>query len=174
MSPVRRAIIEDMPTHLLAEPLEWFFAEHFRHRQCCALIEEVAASVVFDGERITKIVDFLRHDLPLHVIDEEEDLFPLLRRRCQPEDELEKILGVLSAEHRDDVDTAARVREHLEACLETRSAPGLDADKRKAMQAFATQERRHLGLENAVVLPIARLRLSPSDLATLSRRLAHT
>lgn len=172
MSPVRRTDIEDMPTHLLSEPLEWFFAEHFRHRQLCELIDQIAAAVVFDGERITRVLEFLRNDLPLHVIDEEEDLFPLLRRRCAPEDELEVVLGRLSAEHRSDVDAARVVRLHLEHCLEQRRAPGLDPDKRKAMQAFASQERRHLGLENAVVLPIARLRLTAADLANLSRRLA--
>ncbi|HEY9216477.1 MAG TPA: hemerythrin domain-containing protein [Phenylobacterium sp.] len=172
MSPVRKANIEDMPLPLLAEPLEWFFAEHFRHRQLCDMIDEAAASVVFDGERISRIVDFLRHDLALHVIDEEEDLFPLLRRRCKPEDELERILGVLSAEHRIDVDFARTVRTHLERCLEQQSAPGLDPQVRKAMTEFASQERRHLGLENAVVLPIARLRLTKRDLDTLGRRLA--
>lgn len=62
----------------MAEPLEWFFAEHFRHRQLCGMIDEVAAALAFDGARIAKIVDFLRYDLALHVIDEEEDLFPLL------------------------------------------------------------------------------------------------
>lgn len=172
MSPSRRTEIEDPPTDLMAEPLEWFFAEHFRHRQLCGMIDEVAAAVAFDGERISKIVDFLRYDLALHVIDEEEDLFPLLRRRCLPEDELEHVLGVLSAEHHRDVDAARTVRTHLEHCLEHRLAPGLDPVKRRSMNAFATQERRHIGLENAIVLPIARLRLTKWDLKTLGRRLA--
>src|SRR5690606_25217194 len=114
MNPVRRTDIEEMPRHLLTEPLEWFFAEHFRHRQLCDLIDEVAAANVFDGERITKIVEFLRSDMPLHFIDEEEDLFPLLRRRCLPEDELEVVLGRLSAEHRNDIESAKVVRMHLE------------------------------------------------------------
>ena len=32
MSQVRRTGIEDMPTHLPAEPLEWVFAGRFGHR----------------------------------------------------------------------------------------------------------------------------------------------
>lgn len=164
--------LEDMPTDLFATPLDWFFAEHYRHRQLCQLVDEVAAATVFDGERISRIVDFLRHDLPLHIIDEEEDLFPLLRRRCLPEDDLEPVLGMLSAEHRSDEDTARTVRTHLEASLDRQVAPGLDPAKKRAMTDFAAQERRHLGLENAVVLPIARLRLSAEDLAGLGRRLA--
>lgn len=166
------AEIEDIPLELLDEPLNWFFAEHYRHRQLCRMIDEVAVAVVFDAERITKIIDFLRYDLPLHVIDEEEDLFPLLRRRSLPEDELDQVLGVLSAEHKADIDHARAVRSLLEASLEARAAPGLDGAKRKALNDFAAQERHHLALENAVVLPIARLRLSEEDLAGMSRRLA--
>lgn len=164
--------IEAIPLHLLAEPIAWFFAEHYRHRQACKLIEDVAAAMVFDRQRLVELVDFLEHDLPLHVIDEEEDFFPLLRRRCEPEDDVERVLGMLSAEHRNDVVQAHAVRDHLRACLVSARAPGLDPAQRRAMIAFATQERRHLGLENAIVLPIARLRLSQDDLTTLGRRLA--
>ncbi|KQY26468.1 cation-binding protein [Caulobacter sp. Root1455] len=164
--------IESIPPRLLAEPIEWFFAEHYRHRQACKMIEEVAAAMVFDRPRVIELIVFLDQDLPLHVIDEEEDFFPLLRRRCEPGDDVERVLGMLSAEHRADVVQASAVRDHLLACLETERAPGLDATQRKAMIAFAAQERRHLGLENAIVLPIARLRLAPEDLTTLGRRLA--
>ncbi|CAN7372991.1 hemerythrin domain-containing protein [Caulobacter sp. LjRoot300] len=163
--------IEAMPLHLLAEPIEWFFAEHCRHRQACKMIEEVAAAMVFDGPRLAELIGFLDHDLPLHVIEEEEDFFPLLRRRCEAGDDVERVLGMLSAEHRADVVRAGAVREYLQACLERQCAPGLDPAQHKAMIAFAVQERRHLGLENAIVLPIARLRLTPEDLLALGRRL---
>ena len=164
--------IEEVPLELLAEPLDWFFAEHFRHRQLCQMIDEVCATTVFDGDRIAKVVAFLSHDLALHVIDEEEDFFPLLRRRCRPEDEVERVLGMLSAEHRADMNKASQVSELLKACLLKQTAPGLDPVRRKILSEFASQERRHLGLENAVILPIARLRLDAEDLATLGRRLA--
>lgn len=164
--------IEDIPRELMAEPLDWFFAEHFRHRQFCRLMNEVAAAHVFDGERITRLVEFLRNDLPLHIIDEEQDLFPLLRRRVLPEDEVEQALGMLSAEHKADAMAAQQVRDCLEACLARQAAPGMDPVSRKVLQGFATQELRHLALENAVILPIARLRLSPQDLESMSRRLA--
>lgn len=164
--------IEDIPRELMAEPLDWFFAEHFRHRQFCRLMNEVAAAHVFDGERITQLVEFLRSDLPLHIIDEEQDLFPLLRRRVLPEDEVEQALGMLSAEHKADALLAHEVRDCLEDCLARQRATGMDPAMRKALQGFATQELRHLALENAVILPIARLRLSPQDLERMSRRLA--
>lgn len=164
--------IEDIPQDLMKDPLDWFFAEHHRQRQFYRLVNDVAAATVFDGGRVTRLLDFLRHDLALHVIDEEEDLFPLLRRRSLPEDEMEQVLDLLSTEHRSDMTQAQTLRDHLEACLLERKAPGLEPGVRKVMQDFATQALRHLALENAVVLPIARLRLSPEDLVAMGRRLA--
>jgi iron-sulfur cluster repair protein YtfE (RIC family) len=170
--PTREPDIEEIPPELMLEPLNWLFAEHYRHRQLCRAIDRLATPGAYDGDRIGRVLAFLREDLPLHVIDEEEDLFPLLRRRSEPGDELETVLGVLSAEHRADIDKAANVCRHLEAAREARRAPGHDPDARKALTEFAAQERRHVALENAVVLPIARLRLSEGDLRTLSQRLA--
>ncbi|MFZ5729685.1 MAG: hemerythrin domain-containing protein [Pseudomonadota bacterium] len=172
MASAPLADIEEIPRELLREPLEWFFAEHYRHRQLCRLVEEVAAASAFAAEPITRILDFIRYDLALHVIDEEEDLFPLLRRRALPEDEIENALGRLSAEHRADVAHAEAVRTRLEACLSACKAPGLDPQAKSTLVTFARHELRHLALENAVVLPIARLRLSTEDLLALSRRLA--
>ncbi|RAK66271.1 hemerythrin domain-containing protein [Phenylobacterium kunshanense] len=172
MAEPRTTEIEDMPTELMTEPLDWFFAEHYRHRQFCRLVNEVALAHVFDGERVSLLVNFLRYDLPLHIIDEEQDLFPLLRRRALPEDDVENVLGLLSAEHKADAIQAAEVRRILEASLEQQTAPGMEPAARKALQAFAAQELRHLALENAVVLPIARLRLTAKDLTGMSRRLA--
>lgn len=168
----RTPFIEPMPQALLHEPLDWLFAEHFRHRQLCDLIDRVARAPTVLVEEIEEILAFLRFELPLHVIDEEEDLFPLLRRRCLPEDEVDKALGVLSAEHKVDILHAARLRTFLETALERRRAPGQDPDARRAMTVFADNERRHIALENAVILPIARRRLQPRDLRDLSLRLA--
>lgn len=164
--------IDPVPTDLLTQPLDWFFAEHYRHRQFCTLITALASEPRFDGPSLTLVVEFIRNDLALHIIDEEEDLFPLLRRRALPEDEIEPALGRLSTEHRADMAHAQSVKAHLQACLEARRAPSADPAVCKAMRDFAAQELRHLALENAIVLPIARLRLSEADLTGLSRRLA--
>ncbi|MFZ5671116.1 MAG: hemerythrin domain-containing protein [Pseudomonadota bacterium] len=172
MGAARLEDLDDVLVDLIAQPLDWFFAEHYRHRQFCALVSDLAAAPAFDGERLTRIVDFLRHDLLLHFIDEEEDLFPLLRRRALPEDDIEAALGRLSAEHRADVAQAEIVRGALEICLAERRPPSSDPALRKDLRDFAAHELRHLALENAVVLPIARLRLTERDLAGLSRRLA--
>lgn len=166
------AFIEPMPLEMISEPLEWLFAEHFRHRQWCKLIERLARSGAWDGAALEAAIDFLRNDMPLHILDEEEDLFPLLRRRAQPEDDIERILGILSADHRIDLDRVAHLLQGLTRARDSQKAPGLDGDLRALMLDFVAMERRHVALENAIVIPLARLRLRLSDLSALSRRLA--
>ncbi|MBL8556209.1 MAG: hemerythrin domain-containing protein [Phenylobacterium sp.] len=164
--------IAPAPLEHLARPLEWFTAEHRRHREFCRRLTDAARTVTFDGPALAALAGFIRHDLTLHVLEEEEDLFPFLRRRARPEDAIDEALDRLSAEHRADEVSAQVVLAHLDACLEARTAPGAGAGARQALVDFASRELRHLALENAVVLPIARLRLSPGDLRKLSRKLA--
>lgn len=164
--------IESLPPELVHEPLNWLFAEHYRHRQLCKIIEHIARSEAFDADRIVAALRFLRQDMPLHVLDEEEDLFPLMRRRAQPDDDLERILGDLGADHHADAERVQFLIEGLEAALNRKTAPASDAGLRPLLLIFVAHERRHVALENAIVLPIARLRLTPEDLRALSRRLA--
>lgn len=166
------AWIEPLPPELVHEPLNWLFAEHYRHRQLCQLIERVGAATILLREEAGEILAFLRHDMPLHIIDEEDDLFPLLRRRCLLADELDVVLGALSAEHHDDLERARDLITALERALGGGGAPGYDRETRRLFTDFALHERRHIALENAVVLPIARLRLTAADLRSLSVRLA--
>ena len=164
--------IEPLPAELVHEPLNWLFAEHYRHRQLCRLIERVGTATVLLREETEEILTFLRQDMALHIIDEEEDLVPLLRRRCLPEDELGPLLGSLSAEHRDDMEQTRVLTTLLEQALAEGRPPGHDLETRRLFTDFALHERRHIALENAIILPIARLRLTPGDLRALSTRMA--
>lgn len=172
MSFTIEAEVESIPLNLLSDPLNWLFAEHYRHRQLCGLIDRVVGAVVFDAATIARARDFLMNEMPLHVIDEEEDLFPLLRRRSKPADEIDRILDLLAGEHRQDVASASRIQAHLDAALAAGRVAGLDPDVRRASAAFTAQQRRHIALENAVLLPLARIRLRPADVAALGARLA--
>ncbi len=58
------------------------------------------------------------------------------------------------------------VRATLAGCLDTGS--DLSAEERELLARFAGHVRRHLVAENAILLPIARTRLTRADLATLS------
>lgn len=157
---------------LLSAPLDFFSAEHTRQRQLCGVLDRLATADSLDPALIEPVLDYLRHDLPLHVRDEEEGLFPLMRRRCRPEDEIEPVLTKLSAEHVAHCGLARRVVRGLERAL----AEGRSLDSyrglRKALCDYARGDRRHLALENAVVLPLARRRLRVRDLEVLSAGMA--
>lgn len=168
----KRAQVAGTPVDLLSDPIGWFFAEHQRHRKFCDLMQRAAMAPAFDEEVLGWLLDFVVHELALHVLDEEEDLFPLMRARAQPEDDIENLLNRLSGEHAKDLTRAAAVRHHLQACLRQKTPINRNNVRRRALEAFATQERSHLALENAVALPIARRRLTERDLLELSSRLA--
>jgi hemerythrin-like domain-containing protein len=161
-------LIEPAPPALLSDPLGFFFAEHFRQRRLCNLMEQLANAAALDRDLTSGILAFLQDDMVLHVQDEEEDLFPLMRRRCPPEDEIERVLSALTAEHAGDRHLSGLVVEGLQTALADGRPPSAYAGLREAMVDFARNERRHLALENSVVLPLARLRLTEDDLATLS------
>ncbi len=171
MAP-NRAHVAETPDALLSDPIAWFFAEHHRHRQFCDLMQRTSIATNYDEGLLRWLLDFVVHELALHVLDEEEDLFPLMLARARPEDELEKVLKLLSGEHAKDLTRAASVRRHLETCLRQEVPISRSNVRRRSLESFAVQERGHLALENAVVLPIARLRLTERDLVELSNRLA--
>jgi hemerythrin-like domain-containing protein len=163
--------IEPASSALLSDPLDFFFAEHFRQRKVCNCLERLATIKALDVTLATELLGFLRRDMALHVQDEEEDLFPLMRLRCSLEDGIERVIAALSAEHAGDRHLADIVITGLESALADGPLPAADPELRDAMIDFARNERRHLALENSVVLPLARLRLTAADLAELSARL---
>jgi hemerythrin-like domain-containing protein len=165
-------LIEATPDDLLRQPLEFLFAEHFRHRQLCRILDHLAESTSLDVALMARADDFIRYDLALHVIDEEEDLFPLLRRRCPPEDDIDRVLSRLSADHQEDAEQARLVRRYLSEAMGERLAPMRLPGASPALMRFAGTQRSHIALENAIIMPIARARLTPLDLQNLARRLS--
>lgn len=158
-----------LPAEQLASPLDYVFADHFRQRTLCWVIDRIADAEERDEECIGAVLHFLREEFGPHVIDEEEDLFPLLRRRAEPDDRIEEVLGELSQEHAADKLDAEAIVEGL---LETTGRSCFTKGFRDLLHRFAANERHHLIVENAIVLPLARVRLTIDDLRNLGRRMA--
>jgi hemerythrin-like domain-containing protein len=156
---------------LLSDPLGYIHADHFRHRELCRAAEELADAALYDAALGEAVAAFLDRDMAVHVIDEEEDLFPLLRRRAAAADGIEKVLGLLSGEHAADEMLAKQIVNGLLRAAR-KPAETLDRALKNALRTFADRERRHLTVENAIVLPLAAKRLSRADLNGLSRRMA--
>lgn len=146
-------------------PLDLLYQDHLREREVCALIDRLAQGLPRSNDRPASALDFLRRELPVHLRNEEEDLFPLLRLRCEAEDDIDRALSKLESDHRAIEQATARALRLL-ARLETNPA-ALDEEEQLCLLAFTTAARRHLIFENAIVLPLARARLTADDLQTL-------
>lgn len=154
---------------LLGKPLEFVHEDHLRERQICTMLDDIAQSATPSPEKASEALGFLTTELPLHLKDEEEDLFPLLRRSCEPEDEISKVISRLLSDHLHAAEDTPPVIAILENLV--RGTYSLNEDDRAKLKAFVGQSRRHLILENAIILPFARLRLTERDLDTLHIRM---
>jgi hemerythrin-like domain-containing protein len=145
-------------------PIEAMYEEHFNQRQLCADMELLAATTHARPELARWILVNLCRDLPTHFDDEEKGLFPRLRARALPEDELDKTLNRLAREH-EIAEAAFALLVPALACMADGALPA--PEDRDALCRLAASERRHLIVENAILLPLARLRLTDQDKSAL-------
>lgn len=163
-------IAKQPPVGLLADPLSYILADHGRQRAACAALLDMAAGGRASRTSAEIVSTFLKHDLRLHFFDEEEDLFPALRQRALPDDDIGPLLERLVADH-------CRSREHLDAIVDALTPASsadpirLNARAGEMMQAYSLAEQEHLAIENAIVLPIAQRRLTAGDLRAMSRHM---
>jgi len=148
----------------LGNPLDFIHEDHLREREICTLIDQIAEAEKPDPEDISVVVSFLSHELPPHLADEEHGLIRLLARRCRPDDEIGPVIARLDAERRE----ARGETPDLVALLNAGRESGAFGDEDRArLRRFAARARRQLILEYAIILPFARLRLTPGDLDAL-------
>ncbi len=165
--PAGPPMVEAIPFSLIDAPLDYILADHFRQRSVCIALQRFAREGRVARSEADMVIAFLDHDLPLHHEDEDQDLFPAVRRRSLPEDDLGMVLARLSEDHRlSDV----MVHAIIEVLASTPAANPvkLDRQARDVMLAYAASEHRHLAMENGIVMAIARIRLKPSDLKPIS------
>ncbi|WP_299775853.1 hemerythrin domain-containing protein [uncultured Tateyamaria sp.] len=157
---------------LLRNPLDFIAEDHLRLRTMCGELDRLVEATGIEDGAITVMIENLNKELPLLLADEDHDLIPKVLSRAEPEDELPKLIERLEQEH-------AVISAHLKTATTGLAAlvPATDMSDqlREAMRNLASATRRHLTLENAVLLPLARARLTKEDLhelrsATLRRR----
>lgn len=154
---------------LLATPLEFISADHLRERVICAMIDRLAGATSLDRQAVLTVLRFLNEELNVHMRDEAEDLFPLLEKRCLPEDGIAPTISRIMANQKEATRLLPRVRAALVRCLDT--ACDLTARETRILVRFADHLRSHLVAEHAILLPIARARLTHRDLEALSHRM---
>jgi hemerythrin-like domain-containing protein len=154
----------------LVDPLEFIARDHRAERVVCDHLDRLAAGDRLRRADIESALRFLRDDLPHHLDDEELDLFPVLRRRCEADDEIDKAIARLTSDHAHAAVDTPTVIAVLDGQL--RKKRPLSDTECHSLSAYAAHARRHLTLENAVVLPLARLRLSKKDQTQMAARMA--
>jgi hemerythrin-like domain-containing protein len=166
-------VVEAIPENLFREPIDYLLADHYRQRIICKHLDRIALAPGTDevAGLALAVAEYLERDLPLHIADEELDLFPRLRARCGPENRIEGTLTHLTEEHARDREP----RRQLSAGLRRLAEGGTSTSEvalPKAASSFAEAQLVHLALEERSVLPLARKRLLPDDLAELGRAMA--
>lgn len=155
------------------QPLDLIHSEHERQRLICDGLQRLAdeQSLGLGSAEAVSILTFLTEDLPLHIADEEKDLFPMLKRRCEPGDYIDDILARLHAEHDLDEDLANFIVSDVAVIAKGMQLPH-PLHMFLNVRAFAEVQRRHIAWENEAVLPLAGRRLTEADLVELGRNMA--
>ena len=166
-APVAPLHIEPLPISLLDDPLDYIFADHFRQRCVAAALRRFGETGLASRSEADMTIAFLERDLVLHHQDEDEDLFPAVRRRAAASDNLGPILARLGDDHRQLLPMTETIVEALSTRLKE-DPVRLRRPAREVMLAYSRSEHHHLAIENGIVLVIARKRLGSADLKQIS------
>jgi hemerythrin-like domain-containing protein len=154
---------------LLTDPIGMIASAHRLQLEACNALELIADGLPESVDRrlCAQAAVCLHYDLPVHYRDEEEALFPLIRKRAEKDDKLGDTLERLVEEHREDADLASEIADPLD--LLGRGEKVRNPEMVGYMlRGFFERYRRHVKWEESLILPLARLRLSPADLSDLS------
>ena len=173
VDPVRRFRLERIPDNLLRDPVAFLIADHVRQQKICNALDLLAADSMSDGfhETAAAIADYLSEDFPLHIQDEETDLFESLRVACCFKEDVVSLIDCLTHDHVADLSLAAGIV----ADLRKLAVHGREADVphfARLAGAFSATERRHLDLEEKVLLPLAQHRIPAEELERVGRAMA--
>ncbi len=164
--------LQALPADLVRRPLDFLSADHARQRTVSDLMEKLAEDSVLDPAVAEGVLRYLTVDMAAHVRDEEEDLFPLLRKRCLAEDEIDTALSLLAAEHTSEERLAKTVMAGLQRLIDEDLPARSDPPLRDELVGYARHLRRHLALEHSILLPMARVRLTARDLRDMAKHMA--
>jgi hemerythrin-like domain-containing protein len=152
-------------------PLDVIAHDHDVQAGICDALERIADGLPEDVDRrlCGQVVSFLRYELPIHHLDEEQGLFPLLRESAGIEEDsaVTGILGQLVTEHGKDESAAEELVEFLDA-LGRGERPANPELLGYMLRGFFEGYRRHVLWENSFIIPAARRLLSEESLDTLS------
>ena len=164
------------PAPAFDEPIEMLAACHERIEAQLCTLEKLIDHVPAKGadtaarEAATQVMRYFDTAGANHHRDEDEDVFPLLRRLAADRDrpEVSAVINGLEEDHATMTAQWSRLREQLDAIAAGRDAR-LDPED---VGRFAWLYRRHMEKESALVLPFARETVGETERAVLGSRMA--
>lgn len=150
-------------------PLGYLAQAQARARMISTMIDTLASAALPDIEAMAEVLDYLETGLPQHVQAERTCFFPLLSARCTEEDNIGPVIDNVTQEQALTLarlpQAAALLRDHL--------ADGrpFAPQGQAVLHQVAGHARRQVVVAHAILLPIARARLTKADLAALRARM---
>jgi hemerythrin-like domain-containing protein len=143
--------------------------EHRAERNLCDMLERIADNLLepLDTELARTSIVTMRRCLKRHVELEEKYLYPVLTKRLCPGDLAENLLEHIRCEHLSDESLAHDTADQLEQAL-VRGRVENPEMLGYMLRGFFECRRRHIAWEDAIVLPLARYRLSAKDFRAFS------
>lgn len=174
VQPLQHFRLDRIPDNLLREPLDFMIADHRRLRKVCHALDtlDVTSEVPLSKEITDVIFAYLSDDLLLHIADEEVDLFPAVLAAPGVGQDLADLISVLTRNHAIELSLASDV-----IIILRRSRPNADEHGKilqiaRVLATFTECIRRHLAVEDDVLLPMARRHLTVTDLEKIGRAMA--
>ncbi len=143
--------------------------EHQAERNLCDMLERIADNLLepLDTELARTGIVTMRRCLRRHVVLEEKYLYPVLTKRLCPGHLAENLLEHIRCEHTIDESLAHDTADQLELAL-SRGRVENPEMLGYMLRGFFECRRRHIAWEDAIVLPLARYRLSAKDFRAFS------
>lgn len=166
-------------THSFSEPTGLLSDCHRRIEMFLGSLVQVAPLLEkpLDADARTAMetsLRYFREAAPKHTADEEESLFPRLRRMDNPE--VEAALGTLDPlerDHRRADSLHAQVNRLGRKCLNAGSLSSEDAREfAQAVAGLSSIYQEHIRIEDELVFPVAGRMLSSSDKAAIAAEMA--
>jgi hemerythrin-like domain-containing protein len=166
-------------THSFSEPTALLSDCHRRIEMFLGILEKVAADIehrLADDTRrgLESALRYFREAAPKHTADEENSVFPRLRRSGNSEVSAAlTILETLEQDHRRADLLHAQVYTLGNRCLEDGRLSLPEAQQfRAAVAELASIYTQHIGIEDDQIFPIAARILSQSDKAVIADEMA--
>lgn len=143
--------------------------EHLQEQTLCDQLERIADDLLepIDPFLATASVVGLRQCTRRHLLLEEGYLYPVLTKRLQRGELEEDLLIQIRLEHASDECLAYDTADQLEEALRRGRAANPEM-LGYMLHGFFECRRRHIAWEDAVVMPLARSRLSAQDFRAFS------